>query len=56
MLCARDVTGADTVPEENPEDTGDQECDAEDAYASEGKFHRTWFWSCCAEVRVLVES
>ena len=44
MLCARDVVGADAVPE----DPGDQECDAVDAYASEGEFHRTWFWSYCA--------
>ena len=48
MLCARVVAGTDAVPEENPEDLGDQECDAVDAYASEGKFHQTWFWSCCA--------
>ena len=48
MLCVCDVTGADAVQEENPEDPGDQDFDAADAYASEGKFHRTWFWSCCA--------
>jgi len=40
--------GADAVPEDDPEYPGDQEGDVDAAYASEGKFHRIWFWSYCA--------
>ena len=39
--------GADAVPEDDPEYPGDREGDVDAAYASEGKFHRTWFWSYC---------
>jgi hypothetical protein len=43
-LCARINVGANHVPEEPLEKLVNQEADAiDDAYMSEGKFHRTRF-------------
>ena len=40
-LCLRDVE-IEPIPEENPEEPGDQEAAAADAYVSEGKSHRSF--------------
>ena len=40
-LCLR-VVEIESIPEENPEEPGDQEATAADAYVSEGKSHRSF--------------
>ena len=56
MLWAYVDVGVGAVPEEHLEEPEGQEAaDAENNYASEGKFHRTWFWSYCTYVRLSVE-
>ena len=40
-LFTRDVE-IEPIPEENPEEPGDQEAAAADAYVSEGKSHRSF--------------
>ena len=41
MFVACDVSEAEPIPEENPEEPGDEERDAENTYLSEGKSHRS---------------
>ena len=40
-LCLR-VVEIESIPEESPEELGDQEAAATDAYESEGKSHRSF--------------
>ena len=40
-LCLRDVE-IESIPEESPEEPGDPEAAAADAYVSEGKSHRSF--------------
>lgn len=41
MFVACDASEAEPIPEENPEEPGDEERDVENAYLSEGKSHRS---------------
>ena len=42
LLFAHDSVEIESIPEENPEEPGDQEAAAADAYVSEGKSHRSF--------------
>ena len=42
VLCLFAYGEVEPIPEENPEEPGDQETDATDAYVSEGKSHRSF--------------
>ena len=42
VLCLFAYGEVELIPEENPEEPGDQETAATDAYVSEGKSHRSF--------------
>ena len=42
VLCLFAYGEVEPIPEENPEEPGDQETAATDAYVSEGKSHRSF--------------